>query len=187
MKSRIVLVPLAVVAFLGAAPPATVPDATEAKALVAKLQSTLQGEVMGAMKEGGPAKAIEVCRDRAPKVSSQLSSESGWKVGRTALKARNPKNAPDAWEKKTLEEFSSRAAAGEDTATLEKSEIVEAGATKTFRYMKAIRTGEPCLACHGTSVKPELAAKLKTLYPEDQATGFSTGDLRGAFTLSKKM
>ena len=142
---------------------------------------------MAAMKEGGPARAIEVCRDRAPKVASEISGESGWTVARTALKVRNPKNAPDAWEKKVLEEFAARAAAGEDVATLERSEVVEAGGTRAFRFMKAIRTGEPCLACHGASIRPDLAAKVKALYPEDSATGFSAGGLRGAFTLSKKL
>jgi hypothetical protein len=187
MRRLSFVVPLAALSLVGATPPPAPPDAAEAKALVAKLQSTLQGELVGAMKEGGPAKAIEVCRDRAPKVASEISRESGWTVARTALKVRNPKNAPDAWEKKVLEEFASRAAAGEDVAALEKSEVVEAGGARTFRFMKAIRTGEPCLSCHGGSMKPELAAKVKALYPEDQATGFSAGDLRGAFTLARKM
>lgn len=187
MRLHFLVVPLAAITLLGAAPQATAPDAAEAKALVAKLQTTLQGELLAAMKEGGPARAIEVCRDRAPKVASEISRESGWAVARTALKVRNPENAPDAWEKKVLEEFAVRAAAGEDVATLERSGIVETAGTKTFRFMKAIRTGELCLACQGASMKPELAAKVKTLYPEDRATGFAAGDMRGAFTLAKKM
>ncbi|RMG95091.1 MAG: DUF3365 domain-containing protein, partial [Candidatus Dadabacteria bacterium] len=32
---------------------------------------------------------------------------------------------------------------------------------------------------------PGLAAKIRELYPEDRATGFRAGELRGAFTLSK--
>jgi hypothetical protein len=180
------LAALAALSLLGA-PQQTAPDVAEAKALVAKLQSTLQGELMEAMKEGGPAKAIEVCRDRAPKAAAEVSRDSGWTVARTALKVRNPGNAPDAWERKVLEEFAARAAKGEDVAALEKLEIVEVAGTRSFRFMKAIRTGEPCLACHGASMKPEVAAKVRALYPEDQATGFSAGDLRGAFTLARKM
>ena len=187
MNGRSWVLPLAALTVLGAAPPATSPDSAKAKALVARLQSTLQGELMGAMREGGPVKAIEVCRDRAPKLASEISRESGWTVARTALKVRNPKNVPDPWEKAVLTEFASRALAGEDFATLEKSEVVEVEGTKVFRFMKAIRTGEPCLTCHGAATKPELAAKVKALYPEDQATGFSAGDLRGAFTLTKKL
>jgi hypothetical protein len=41
-----------------------------------------------------------------------------------------------------------------------------------------------CLGCHGKNIAPEVQAKLDELYPEDQATGFSEGDLRGAFVIS---
>ncbi len=188
MRSRFApafIAPLPVLFLLSPAPPAAPPDPAEARAIAATLQSTLQSELVGAMKTGGPAAAIEVCRDRAPAVASRISRESGWTVARTALRVRNPKNAPDPWEEKVLEEFAARAGAGEDFATMEKSEVVETGGTRVFRYMKAIRTGEACLACHGATTKPEVAAKLKALYPDDRATGFSAGDLRGAFTLSK--
>ena len=32
---------------------------------------------------------------------------------------------------------------------------------------------------------PELEAKIQAFYPDDQATGFEQGQLRGAFTFSK--
>jgi hypothetical protein len=51
--------------------------------------------------------------------------------------------------------------------------------------MKAIPTAAQCLNCHGESISPEVDAKLKALYPNDQARGFKEGDLRGAFTLAK--
>ena len=40
-----------------------------------------------------------------------------------------------------------------------------------------------CLACHGLKeqISPEVQAQLDRLYPEDQATGFNEGDLRGWF------
>ena len=42
-----------------------------------------------------------------------------------------------------------------------------------------------CLGCHGKSIAPEVKAKLAELYPEDKATGFSEGDLRGAFVVTR--
>jgi hypothetical protein len=181
-----------VLMLLAAVPPATVAQtadgpASEARALSVRLQQLLQAELVAAMKDGGPLKGIEVCRSKAPVLGADLSKESGWKVGRTALRVRNPANAPDAWEKKTLEEFAARLAKGEDPGAVEKFEVLEVGGRKTFRYMKAIRTAEPCLGCHGPALKPELAAKVKELYPDDRATGFAAGDLRGAFTLSRPM
>jgi hypothetical protein len=33
-------------------------------------------------------------------------------------------------------------------------------------------------------LSPDVAAKLHDLYPQDRATGFSVGDLRGAFIIT---
>jgi hypothetical protein len=139
------------------------------------------------MNVDGPLKAIEVCNVAAPAIAADASA-NGWTVGRTSLKARNPKNAPDAWEEAALKEFDAAKAKGADLKTLEKSEIVEKDGVRTFRFMKAIPTAaEPCLACHGEAIKDPVKAKLAELYPADKATGYKEGDIRGAFTLSKAL
>ena len=51
--------------------------------------------------------------------------------------------------------------------------------------MKAIPTDDVCLTCHGKQIPEKLSAQLEKLYPDDQATGFSKGDIRGAFTVVK--
>jgi hypothetical protein len=38
-----------------------------------------------------------------------------------------------------------------------------------------------CVTCHGADVAPDLRAKIEELYPDDQATGYAAGDLRGIF------
>ena len=86
-----------------------------------------------------------------------------------------------------LTSFASRAAAGEDLTKIEQTEVVERDGQRTFRFMKAIPTAELCVTCHGASLKPEIQVRLKELYPTDQATGFAVGDLRGAFTLRKRL
>ena len=53
--------------------------------------------------------------------------------------------------------------------------------------MKAIPTGKLCTKCHGTELKPEVKAKLAEFYPDDKATGFNKGDLRGAFVVTKDL
>jgi hypothetical protein len=161
--------------------------AAQARGLAGNLMLSLQGELFAAMKDGGPVKALEVCRTRASQITKAASTGTPWKIGRTALKVRNPQNAPDAWEAAKLEEFRKRRAAGEELAALEAWEVVEAEGRRTFRYVKAIGTTSPCLNCHGSDLKPEVAAKVKELYPEDQAVGFAAGQLRGAFTLSRPL
>ncbi|MGO8955427.1 MAG: DUF3365 domain-containing protein [Rhodomicrobium sp.] len=158
--------------------------AAQARGITAQFAEKLKSQLTGAMKAEGPVKAIEVCKVAAPAIAGEVSTE-GWTVGRTSLKLRNSKSKPDAWEKQTLESFEAEKAKGADPNKLERSEIVSVNGVRVFRYMKAIPTAELCLTCHGSDLKASVKAKLAELYPDDQATGFKLGDIRGAFTLSK--
>lgn len=155
------------------------------RAAVQELAQAIQAELQNALKAGGPVNAISACRERAPAVTAAIARQKGLTMGRTSLKPRNPANSPDAWERKVLEDFERRRAGGEATASLEFSEVVKTSSQSELRYMKAIviAEGAPCLTCHGSNIAPTLAAKLKTLYPDDQATGYKTGDIRGAFSV----
>ena len=42
-----------------------------------------------------------------------------------------------------------------------------------------------CLTCHGADIEPDLKAEIDRIYPNDQAIGFTLGELRGAFTITK--
>jgi hypothetical protein len=148
-----------------------------------KLGSSLMAALGLALKEGGPAKAIGVCRDRAPALAADISKEEGLMVRRTGLRIRNPANAPDAWERQTLEGFQKRLQAGEESAALEFAEVTTVEGNPTVRYMKAILVAEPCLKCHGEALDPTVAAAVAQDYPEDRATGFKVGELRGAFSV----
>ncbi|MEM9556139.1 MAG: DUF3365 domain-containing protein [Acidobacteriota bacterium] len=137
-------------------------------------RSALFGELMGTLmpllQGGDTAGAIEVCKDRAPAIAAEVSARQELRIGRTSWKLRNPANAPPAWATPLLEgrPESPRFAAGPD-GTL--------GAT--FPILVA----EPCLRCHGQaeSLAPTVRAALDDLYPDDRATGFAAGDLRGWF------
>ncbi|GAB4255310.1 Tll0287-like domain-containing protein [Deferrisoma sp.] len=172
---------------LAAAGPARAGDLEEARGLVGTFASRLKGELAAALQEGGPERAVAVCREKAPKIARELSEKTGWRVGRTALRVRNPRNAPDAWERQGLEALARRLSQGKPAASLEIAEVVDGPDGKRFRYLKAIPTGTPCLTCHGENLAPGLATKIRELYPEDRATGFRAGELRGAFTLSKPL
>lgn len=161
-------------------------DIAAARSAAKELGTNLKAELVAALEAGGPSTALGVCRTVAPSIAENASKAHGLKVGRTALKVRNPDNAPDAFEQRVLKEFVEKIAAGSNPDALEHAEIVSEGGVKEFRYMKAIPTAaKPCLACHGANVAPELKAQILDLYPEDQATGFKAGELRGAFTVRK--
>ena len=154
----------------------------EAVAIVKQFGGSLKPQLQQAMKSGGPVHAIEVCSEQAPAIAEGLSNSSGWKVKRVSLKARNSSNATaDSWEKKVLEQFDQRQAAGETAEKMAYAEIVDG----KFRFMKAQGTEQVCLNCHAAEIKPEVEAALKEKYPHDKARGYTLGQIRGAFSLTK--
>ncbi len=162
--------------------------AQASRELIKEFAGALKRELKGALAEGGPLRAITACSAVAPAIAQQYSSQKGWRIGRTSLKPRNPANAPDRWERSVLESFERRRTAGEDPARMEFFEMVEQDGKRVFRYMKAVPTAEkPCLACHGSNIRPEVAAALDERYPEDKARGFRAGEIRGAFTITQPL
>ncbi len=159
--------------------------AAESRGAVKEFAGQLKGELQSAMKSGGPVRAIEVCQVKAPAIASELSKKKGWHVARTSLKTRNPANTPDSWESMVLKRFDEQKARGMDAKQLEHYAVVEEKGVKKFRYMKAIPTGGVCMNCHGAKLDPAVSQKIKQLYPNDQATGYKPGDIRGAFTITQ--
>jgi hypothetical protein len=157
------------------------------RGIAMEFMSALKAELMKAMKEEGPVNAIKVCKNRAPEIAGQKSRATGWRVARTSYKVRNPANAPDGWERRVLESFEARRARGEHVKTLEHGEIVTENGKRFFRYMKAIQTRGICLRCHGTNIDSAVSTALREFYPQDKATGFNLGDIRGAFTITQPM
>ncbi|MCL6416466.1 DUF3365 domain-containing protein [Aestuariirhabdus sp. Z084] len=159
----------------------------EARAISKEFGQQLQAVFKPAMERGGAIHAIDACNVQATPIANERAQASGWKVGRTSLRTRNSANGPDGWERAVLVQFERRKRSGENPANLEYFEMVETGSGSEVRYMKAIPTAGVCLACHGRQIDPDVAAHIEKLYPDDRATGFSQGDLRGAFSLSKTL
>jgi hypothetical protein len=164
--------------------------APELKAKAAELVKAYAGKLNAALNSaiqaGGAEGALEVCNTQAPVIAAEMSRSSGWSVARTSLKPRNAASAPDDDERRIMESFDARIARGEKAADLTSAEIVEQNG-KVFRFVKAIPTGPVCLTCHGDNVAPDLKRKITALYPQDQATGYKEGDMRGVFSLKKAL
>ena len=155
----------------------------QSRQLAMQLGGQLKAELTKAIAEGGPMAAINVCYLRAPEIAAQLSQASGARVGRTALRVRNPSNAPDDLERTVLEQFAADLGSGPIDRPLEAVFEIRRGDAVERRYMRAIPTDALCLTCHGKTIAPELAAAIARDYPRDQATGFEQGQLRGAFSV----
>lgn len=164
--------------------PAGQSNEQQASDLARQFVGRLKPQLKKAMNDGGPGNAIEVCAHIAPGIADSLSAESGWQVKRVSLKSRNASRAePDKWEQNVLFEFNRRQAAGESAADIYFGEVVHG----RYRYMQAQGVEPVCLVCHGKGLSDEVEATLEQYYPDDWATGYSLGQVRGAISLSKKM
>ena len=164
--------------------PVTPPLEQEARQLAQQFVGELKPQLKKAMTEGGATHAIEVCATVAPRIADSLSAESGWRVKRVSLKSRNASRAqPDKWEQAVLQQFDERQAAGEAAATINYGEAVNG----QYRYMQAQGVEAICLTCHGEELSEPVRATLEKYYPDDWATGYSLGQVRGAISLSKKL
>ena len=139
----------------------------------------LRAALQAAMVTGGPAGAVDICKEVAPQIASELSRTTGAQVGRTSLRVRNPRNLATAWQADVLQTFEAQAAADPAAAP----EYFERLGDGEVRYMKAIPAAGLCLACHGTALPEDVRGMLAELYPHDRAVGYEPGDVRGAFSI----
>jgi len=156
----------------------------EAVQIVKTFAGTLKPKLKSAIQAGGFVHAIDICSLEAPKIAETLSAETGWDIKRVSLKARNRSSAtPDTFERMVLEQFDERQASGEPASGMKFSDVVDS----EYRFMKAQGVQGLCLNCHGDSLQPEVKQALAERYPDDMATGYSLGQIRGAFSLTKAL
>ena len=134
-------------------------------------------DLMQALQDGlaqGPVEAIGACQLRAPEIADERSRD-GVRVGRTSHRLRNPENAAPDWVAPLLEAYVGNPA---DRAP----RLVPLPGERAG-YVEPIGVKPLCLTCHGETLAPAVAERITALYPDDRATGFAVGDLRGLFWL----
>ena len=149
-----------------------VSDQAKDHAMTAKdaLFAKLSGRLTEVMQAEGPVWAIEVCSTEANEIARTVGAEQGVMIGRTSLKLRNSSNQPPEWAKQLI---------NEKPHEPQFTNIDD----QTVGALLPIKLQAKCLMCHGPvdSLVPGVPEQLAKLYPDDQATGFSEGDLRGWF------
>jgi hypothetical protein len=147
-------------------------DDAKQKMLAAKeaLFATLSARLAQAMGTQGVAAAIAVCKDEAPRLTAQVSREHNLAIGRTGVRLRNTENNPPDWAASLVAK----------QANEPQFVLLDNGATAA---LLPIRLQAQCTMCHGTPdmLLPEAQQALAELYPDDAATGFAVGELRGWF------
>lgn len=121
---------------------------------------------------------MAACADEAQGLTALATAGSRARAGRASLRLRNPANAGPDWVQRWLAEQGERPA---DQATPWTQTLVE-GDLIVARTIQPIAVEAPCLSCHGerTTLSEPVLATLSVRYPQDQATGYALGELRGA-------
>ena len=152
-------------------------DTTQAAASRgAELLAPFKRELKEALQQGlaeGPVAAVDVCQLRAPEIAASYSTQ-GVEIGRSSHRLRNPANAARDWMQPVIAAYLAQ------TGGSAAPQVVKLGDDR-IGYAEPIRTQGLCLACHGSNLAPQLAAAIDARYPDDQATGFAEGELRGIF------
>ncbi len=155
---------------------------TQGKEAAQQLMRALKDELVQAIQDGGVVHAVTFCSEQALQLTAEVEADLGENVDlkRVSEQFRNPANKPDKLEETALEWLKKQTEGG-TTPDYFVQQITENN-TNRYRYYQPIRIDTPCLACHGPAdqMKPELKTLLKERYPNDHATGYKKGDLRGA-------
>lgn len=170
----------------GSAEPAPAPEAVDAAAVraaaaAAEFAPALLGELTRALADGGPVAAFDACGAAAPAIADRVAAAHGLaEIGRTALRVRNPANAADEFERAMFERWLAGTEPGDAYEV-----VARADGGHELRWMRPIRLQAMCVQCHGTpeQIAPATRAALAERYPDDAATGFAPGDLRGAISV----
>jgi hypothetical protein len=158
---------------LAEAPEALQPAAKRAVKVFDEFQSRLIGRMNKALTDGGPLNALGVYRDEAAALTAALGRDHRMRIGRTSHKLRNPKNRAPEWAAPYV-----NAAAAADFS---KSPTWVVPIGENVGVLAPLETKEVCTLCHAPAAQlpPELLGAIRASFPGDQATGFTTGEVRG--------
>ncbi len=137
--------------------------------IVSKTFDTLRNALTSAIADRGMVYAISFCNEAAYPITAVYGQE-GVTIRRASDRYRNPKNRADSLESTALAYF----------VTNKSPRIIRTD--NEVHYVKSIVVQGMCLYCHGVpdkEINPEVLATIREKYPEDRATGYREGDLRG--------
>lgn len=141
----------------------------------------LSRNLQQAMKEGGVKNALEFCNVRAMTLTDSLASHYGIELRRASHQPRNPQNRADSLEMATIKEYIQKIEQGGELKPVTYAD------NNAITYHAPIRIpGQLCLNCHGnpgTDIAQSDLETIQELYPEDEATGFEMGELRGLWSI----
>ncbi len=158
------------------------------EAAIDRLAISLMNEVKTTLNGMTPEEAFDMCHLKGlPSSGPPIRSMPRITAVRfTSLKLRQSDNAPDAADKVALEYINERINAGDTPPKVLVQKVESPDSSPVWRVYKPIGLTSNCLACHGDreDMSPKLRKLLKSVYPDDQATGYKARDWRGVIRVN---
>ncbi|MBX3744629.1 MAG: DUF3365 domain-containing protein [Verrucomicrobiae bacterium] len=179
-----------------AAPPPPLPEVSaeeradvlaRGRAIAGETFEVLRGNLQTAIQAGGIRNALPFCSMAASPLTAGMATKHGVTLRRVTHKTRNPAGAATPAELAILETFRQALRGPGITPTNPPPPMVTNFDARTLSFFAPIvMAHELCLKCHGEpgrDILPEDYDIILRLYPQDRATGFEMGQLRGAWRI----
>ena len=144
-------------------------------------KAVLGKNLMGTIQKKGTLEALAFCNEQAYPLTDSMSLVHNATIKRVSDKPRNSNNQANTKELAYIESFKK-----DIKNKIEPKPIVRQTDDKVRVYYP-ITTNTMCLQCHGTpnqEVQNPTVLKLKTLYPQDQAIGYTINEVRGIWSIT---
>ncbi|MBS0000177.1 MAG: DUF3365 domain-containing protein [Cyclobacteriaceae bacterium] len=153
----------------------------EGNRITMETQQLLGTTLKSTIQEQGIPEAMRYCNLNAYPLVDSIERKYSVIIKRASTRFRNPQDAPDEEELKFIEAYQDSLTAGKTPGVF--VEINE----KEIHFARPILLNDAvCLNCHGqagSDIAPENYQVIKALYPDDKATGYKMGDLRGIWSV----
>lgn len=152
------------------------------KEIIQSAFKALSGQLKSQIKKGGSELALAYCNVNAMDLTDSLSNEYRATIQRVAVKYRNPVNEAVGVDLDVFEKYSYQMSKGQKLQP-----VVHYNDSNQAVFYAPIVLQPNCVMCHGnpdTDIGDTTMMTIMSLYPDDQAVGFSAGDLRGLWKVS---
>jgi len=154
---------------------------SKGKEITQKSFKLLSENLMTQMKQGGPKQAIPFCDLQAIPLTESIATKENVQIKRVSKLFRNKANNPNTEELGVINDYETALMNGEKLAPVLLSQF-----QGEPHFYAPIIINKKCLGCHGVvgkQVSKPTDSLIKTLYPNDLATGYKVGDLRGIWSI----
>lgn len=173
----------------GYAPVDTTTIIKDGKAITQDAFQALSSKLGQAVQEGGITYALQFCNVKALPITDSLSAHHDVELRRASHRPRNPANRADSLEKETIRSYLSQLedqGRGQDEDQKELDPRVYKDNGHIIYHAPIMINKGLCLNCHGregAQIQEKNLQLIRQLYPNDEATGFEVGDLRGIWSV----